>query len=112
MKNYCGLILVIFASVVASQNSQYTIESVAEYSLQRNCVQTCIGIDILGLPNNIGCPYPYLNACACRTDLQPSASTYLTQCVDLSCSSDPSDLSSAISLYDSYCASNGFPIVT
>jgi hypothetical protein len=112
MKIYRSSILVIFASVVASQNSQYTIESVAEYSLQRACVQTCVGPDLDGLPQNIGCPYPYLNDCACRTDLQLSASTFLTQCVDQWCSSDPSDFSSAISLYDSYCVSNRFPIVT
>lgn len=120
MKIYRSLILVIFASVVASQNnSQYTIESVPAYSLQRVCVQNCVGTDLgFGLPANIGCPADsccpetYLGACACRTDLQPSAFSYLTQYVNQQCSSNPSDLSSAISLYDSYCVSNGFPLVT
>jgi hypothetical protein len=106
----CTLILFCFASLVAAQNSAYTIESVSAYSLQRTCVQNCLG----GLPGQIGCPfsYVYLNQCACRTDLQPSASTFLTGCVNNGCSRDPSDLSSAISLYDSYCVSNGFALVT
>jgi len=114
MKIYRRLILLIFASFVASQNAQYTIESVPAYSLQRSCVQYCIGTGDGGLPGNLGCPNPNqpLNACACRTDLQPSASSFLTSCVNQWCSSDPSDLSSAISIYDSYCASNGFAIVT
>jgi hypothetical protein len=111
MKIYRSLILVIFASAVASQNSPYTLDSVPAYALQRVCVQNCVGTGYLGLPANIGCPYTYLNACACRTDLQSSASSYLTQCVDQQCSSDPSDLSSAISLYDSYCVSNGYPLL-
>jgi hypothetical protein len=112
MRIYRSLILVTFASVVTSQISQYAIQSVAGYSLQRACVQECVSSGYYGLPTGIGCPNPYLIACVCRTDLQPSASTFLTQCVNQGCSSDPSDLSSAISLYDSYCALNGVPLVT
>ena len=113
MKIYCSsIILVIFASVVVSQQAQqYTIISVPAYEHQHACVQYCIGGEAdENLPNALGCPSTYLNACVCRTDLQPSASSFLTACVNQGCSSDPSDLSSAISLYDSYCASNGFPV--
>jgi hypothetical protein len=111
MKIYPSLILVIFASVVVSQNSLFTIQSVPAYSLQRVCVQNCVFPGNGDLALNIGCPYPVLNACVCRTDLQRSASIYLTQCVDQGCFSDPSDLSSAISLYDSYYVSNGLPLL-
>jgi hypothetical protein len=42
MKIYHGLILVIFASIAASQNSPYTIQSLPAYTLQRYCVQLCL----------------------------------------------------------------------
>ncbi|KAN0073429.1 hypothetical protein V8E54_008649 [Elaphomyces granulatus] len=113
MKIYYSLILVIFASVVASQVSIFSINGDPAFSIQRVCVQACLGPGYTGVPGNIGCAYEddvYLNACVCRTDLQPSASSYLTKCVNSGCATEPSDLSSAISIYDNYCASNGFPV--
>jgi hypothetical protein len=108
MNIYNRLILLIFASITASQNTPYTIQSLPAYSLQRACVQGCLAGEY-AVAYDLNCPQ--LNACVCRTDLQSQVSTYLTSCVNAGCSTNPPDLSSAVELYDSYCSMNGYPIV-
>jgi len=82
-----------------------TIQSGVPYKTQRQCVQGAI--------NNIGyalnCPGSggYLESCWCRLDLIPLAYSYLSSAVPKSCSNNPPDLTSAISLYSSYCRVQG-----
>jgi hypothetical protein len=98
---YCNsdLSMIAFAASV-------TIERSNPYSSLRFCAQQCLagGTDGGGLPlpQAIGCSNN-LNACMCRADLSPSASSFLTTCVDSNCSGDMSDLSSALAAYTVYC---------
>jgi hypothetical protein len=98
---YCNsdLSMIAFAPSV-------TIESSGEYSSLRQCAQQCIwgGTDGGGppLPQAISCN-DNLNGCMCRADLSPSASSFLTTCIDSNCSGDQDDLSSAIAAYTVYC---------
>jgi hypothetical protein len=98
---YCNsdLSMIAFAAPV-------TIENSGEYSSLRGCAQQCLwgGTDGGGLPlpQVISCSNN-LNLCMCRSDLSPSASAFLTTCVDSNCSGDINDLSSAIAAYTIYC---------
>jgi len=84
--------------------------------------QSCFAYNFAGcstdaLGGALGCHAPLCspqwaatNNCYCRTDLQSVATSYLSSCVDKGCTvGDFSiDVSSAISIYDSYCQGNGF----
>jgi CFEM domain len=102
----CYVLILALASIGASQNPTFSIRSVNEYQLLRQCAQSCLWDDYL--QDDLSCPDPPLNACMCRTDLGPSASSYLTQCVNSECASNSNDVFSAVSLYDSYCVANGY----
>jgi hypothetical protein len=82
-----------------------TIFSGAAYSQQRACVQTVINSigDVLDCPSYGG----YLNSCWCRSDLLPMAFSYISSAALSYCSSNPPDLTSAVSLYSSYCGVEG-----
>lgn len=47
------------------------------------------------------------DALFCRTDLQSSASSYLTTCINSQCTTNSIDLSDALSLYNGHCGFNG-----
>lgn len=84
--------------------------------------QSCFALGSPGcsadaLGNALGCHAPECtpqwaatNNCYCRSDLQSVATSYLSSCVDKGCTVGDSsiDVSSAISIYDSYCQGNGF----
>jgi len=86
-----------------------SIQNQPAYNEQRSCVKTCIfgyapGGD-LGL--RLGCSPPLLNQCFCRADAPSRASSALSDCASSACTDikSPSlDISSAISLYNDYCA--------
>jgi hypothetical protein len=94
------------------------------FSSQKPCAQGCFvgdfgGCGIDGVANAIGCNYNYCgntigatNGCYCRTDLQSVAQSYVSSCVKSKCTVGDSDIdiSSAVSIYDSYCVANGFPV--
>jgi hypothetical protein len=101
-------IVLALASTVICQNPTYSIQSVNGYALLRACAQACLWNDLYNLPDKLNCARPVLNACVCRTDLGPSASSFLTTCVNSECSSNSNDLVSAVSLYDSYCIANSY----
>lgn len=86
------------------------------YKQQRSCAQSCFVTCCSGfsdvIANDLSCPGPVLNSCYCRSDLQAVAVSYISSCVSSACSSDTVDIQSATSLYQAYCASNGYSPIT
>lgn len=83
------------------------------FKAQRECARDCFAWngsgDLIGL---FGCRYPYQNECLCRTDLAPAATKHFSTCMDARCTVGPAtgDISTAISIYNSYCVANGFEV--
>jgi hypothetical protein len=114
-----GTTLVIFAG------STLSIQSQPAYTSQRDCVKNCLycgeywlqNCDATPLAAVIGCYDDQVDSCYCATDLQSSASSYLTECIYSGCSGDPTDVSIGVSLYDGYCGIGGatldnYPVIT
>ncbi|KAK3994300.1 hypothetical protein QBC44DRAFT_392820 [Cladorrhinum sp. PSN332] len=83
------------------------------FKAMRECARTCFVSNGSGdLIGQFGCRWPYQNDCLCRTDLAPAASKYLSTCCDAYCTVGPAtgDISTVISLYNSYCVSNGYEV--
>lgn len=125
---HCQKILVSIplfsASLTLAQGTTYeTIYSLDSWSSQKPCAQQCfintsLGCHIDEVAAAIGCEYNDCSAnygapndCYCRADLQSVAQSYLTSCVSAQCTVGDSsiDISSAGSIYNYYCSSNGFP---
>jgi len=105
-----------------------TIFSLPVFSSQKPCAQACFTTGPLGycfedmVGDALGCVTDNAcglgskalapNDCYCRTDLQSVAESFLTSCVQSSCTVGDSsiDISSAGSIYLEYCSSQGFPI--
>ncbi|KAK0634125.1 hypothetical protein B0T14DRAFT_86739 [Immersiella caudata] len=79
-----------------------------EYSALRICAQTCVdrGNDNSDLEGHLECgDQKILNACYCREDLRPKATTFLSSCIVTRCKYNNQDVTSALRLYDGYCSS-------
>jgi hypothetical protein len=92
-----------------------SIQNIPIFSSQRPCAQNCVWWDVTPinvealLAGSLGCQLsPIENDCLCRTDLQPSATSYLQTCVSTACNGNTQDIQSAQSIYLSYCSSNGY----
>jgi hypothetical protein len=117
------------ASALAQGNLPQTVFSLPVFSSQKPCAQSCFRsadwvfgcfVDMVG--GALGCAGGGVcgtgtiglatNNCYCRTDLQSVAESFLTSCVASSCTIGDSsmDISSAGSIYDYYCSSEGFPV--
>ena len=109
--DYLGIpvltILALQSAPVVHSASTVSIVSDSGYISERTCAQNCVWhvgvsddlITFLGCGNSDG----WQNSCYCRSDLQSSASSFLTSCVNKACSTNPVDLASAISIYSTYC---------
>ncbi|EWC46393.1 hypothetical protein DRE_04336 [Drechslerella stenobrocha 248] len=105
-----GLFLLSYIPSAASQGASATILEGSDYKNGRPCMRNCVYY----LGRNIGCDQ-YIDGCWCRADLQTVATNYLSTCIMSDCDQRTVDLSSGISIYQSYCAgkaSVGVPIVT
>lgn len=103
-------LLAILSRFIASDNAPYDLFSQTAYIQQRTCVQWCLMNDSYDeqakLAGYLGCKWDgaeYFSTCVCRTDLASSASYFLTSCVNSGCSGNTPDVTSAMSLYNSYC---------
>src|SRR5947209_19360780 len=82
---------------LTSADGTVSIDSLTAYSIQRYCVQQCLwlrpsdGNFALGEALSCG-PSPYQDSCYCRTDLAPSASKFLSSCVNKYCSGHTADI--------------------
>lgn len=110
------LILVWFSLLIPTiYAATESITGVPDYDLQRPCAKRCFyygsssdgGAD--NLAGGIDCDVdPIRNDCICRVDLQPSAQSYLSSCVNDKCDDNTVDLNSALAIYNDYCTSNGY----
>ncbi|PKX89396.1 uncharacterized protein P174DRAFT_57499 [Aspergillus novofumigatus IBT 16806] len=96
-----------------------TLTESAAYASQRPCAKRCFywgsssegGPDYLAI--GVGCQVdPIMNECICRSDLQQTADSFLRKCVSDKCGENAIDVSSAVSIYDDYCTSNGYTRAT
>jgi len=116
MAKFHGYILAIVAVALqwpsASTAAKFTMTDIPTFESMRNCAQICVTAPFGSLPVTLGCNYPYQNECVCRVDLAGVASNYLSSCVPSQCTVGPADadMSSMMSIYNSYCKSNGFDV--
>jgi hypothetical protein len=104
--------------VLSDASATQSLYSEDLYKQQRSCAQCCFkdctflstGEDLIA--GDLSCPSPILNSCYCRGDLQAAAVSSVSSCVSSACSGDTVDIQSATSLYQAYCASNGYPPIT
>lgn len=89
-----------------------TIDQSDAYGNQRVCAFGCFqDFNDIGYPiaQEISCPtFRVMNDCFCRHDLQQEAHLYVSSCINRRCSKNARDISTATSLYDNYCANNGY----
>lgn len=117
-------LLISLVMVAIGNNDPQSVDSLEPYAELRTCVQNCFFYDHLGctadgIADAIGCPFDCdghaLEICYCRGDVQVDVDFYLTSCVSESCTSGGDvldDLSTAVSLYGSYCRYHGFEAMT
>jgi hypothetical protein len=102
--------------VLSDDSATQSLYSEDLYKQQRSCAHCCFVGCGEGSPDliaiDLGCPTPTLNSCYCRGDLQAVAVSTISSCVSSACSGDTVDIQSATSLYQAYCASNGYPPIT
>jgi hypothetical protein len=107
------LFCILLQNPAVDADGTVSITAAPDYILQRNCATSCfywtIGIETFAnLASALSCNLsPLENLCFCRTDLQPSAASFLTRCVSSLCGSDSVDVDSATSVYLNYCSSDG-----
>jgi hypothetical protein len=119
-KNLISALLFFLSLTLAQPDAQETIYSLDVYASQKPCAQGCFvyyqnGCQTDAVAGAIGCQN-YCNSmapnyCYCRSDLQLIAQSYITACVKDGCTVGDSsiDISSAGSIYNYYCSSQGFP---
>ncbi|RLM00031.1 hypothetical protein CFD26_107873 [Aspergillus turcosus] len=118
---FVAIIVLLLACVLVAgiNNSPQTLASLDAYSKQEPCATSCFyeyqgacSDDLVG--SVLGCAQNCIswasNDCYCRTDYQSIATSYLYTCVSKGCTRGDSsiDISSATSLYDSYCSNLGY----
>jgi hypothetical protein len=104
-----AVILLQWASL--SMAAVFTMSKEPAFEVIRVCAKACVTAPFGSLPEKLDCSYPYQNECVCRVDLAGMASKYLTSCVSR-CTAGPveGDLSTMMSVYNSYCMANGFDV--
>lgn len=104
--------LILFVPTFVDAESSISLDALPAYTVLRECARECLYcpkcLFVMDVGSKIGCGEngdpPYFDSCFCRSDLAPSASSYLTSCIRRSCSSQPADITSAVSIYDDYCS--------
>lgn len=113
-----GLGLLLASLVLQAQPGQaaggpLSVRDEAAFKAQRECGRDCMvfngSIDLIG---KFGCAWPYQNDCFCRADLGVAATKHFSSCGTARCTVGPSDgdISTMISIYNSYCLSNGYEV--
>ncbi|OCT51484.1 hypothetical protein CLCR_08864 [Cladophialophora carrionii] len=110
-------IILIFATLrIQTSQAESTVSITAQpaFSSVRPCVQHCIWCGEYWLANCPGSAIGLNNVLSagldslfCRTDLQSSASSYLTSCIYSGCTTNTVDLQDGLSLYNGYCHIDG-----
>jgi hypothetical protein len=109
--------LPFFFLLVLTSAQVVTLDSVPELKDLRQCALKCYDAHDgalrdpgEGIASELSCKNPNApdNSCFCRVDLQSSAVKYISTCVDMWCSTNELDASSATQVYKDYCTSAGF----
>ncbi|KIM95637.1 hypothetical protein OIDMADRAFT_148728 [Oidiodendron maius Zn] len=114
--NYIADILILFlVTIGAAQNvdtATVSITGLAAFSVQPACVQSCVFYNSFDVADylvfELGCTSTIYNECYCTQIQDKSASTALSTCVNTLCKGT-TEISNAISLYESYCNGAGYP---
>jgi hypothetical protein len=107
------LLYLALASHPTQADGPISIQSEPAFGSARPCGQNClycgqywlVNCDATPLLDVLSCVD--LDSCYCRTDLQSSASSYLTSCIASGCSGNTVDIATGISLYNGYCHIDG-----
>jgi hypothetical protein len=109
----CSLMLLLLATSLQTQavntgTGTVSILNAPGFSTQRVCAQQCFGgscgFCAIDLAQQIGCPFPGIDSCLCRTDLTSSALSILSSCVWRDCNFNAADISAALGIYSRYCS--------
>jgi len=96
----------------AIDTATVSITAAAEYAIEPACVQSCVYYNSFDVADylvvQLGCTSTIYNACYCTQIADQSASTILSSCVNTLCRGT-TEISNAISLYESYCSGAGYP---
>jgi hypothetical protein len=112
------LLFLLLGPNIANADDIVSIESFAPYQQLRGCAACCfrecnarcyfvIGDVITCGHGDIYCGQDVHDSCFCRSDLQPTVTTYISSCVYKGCSSNLNDVGSAVYAYTEYCKSTG-----
>jgi hypothetical protein len=107
---------IIFHAAVFAQQTTVTIGSFNGFDQQHSCVQNCLRDWIAGDGEDVAwalqCDLPCANGCFCASTGATVASSFLTSCVNFRCLAGdlPSDVTSAVSIYDYYCLTAGYTL--
>ena len=89
-----------------------SIESDDDYLALRNCAADCV----TDLPSAIGCEdvgglyVKYYNTCFCNEGFIPLATSFLGSCISSACSGGGVDYPAAVTAYEDYCITAGYPM--
>ncbi|KAK5065379.1 hypothetical protein LTR84_001217 [Exophiala bonariae] len=113
LQPFFHLTFAILTTIISA--ATVTLTNLPAYQSQRSCATQCFysGFSSGGGPdrlaNQLDCSVdPIENDCFCRADLQDDADALIQSCVYDLCSRNTIDVSSAVSIYDSYCTAAGF----
>ncbi|KAK0724557.1 hypothetical protein B0H67DRAFT_550295 [Lasiosphaeris hirsuta] len=111
-----GLLLLLLLPLLTSAQAPaaFTLPSQPEYNLLSSCGKTCLfGSSDVWIGGRLGCSNPYTNDCMCRVDKAPTISSYASECNKNLCTlggDSRQDISTFLSIYNSYCAKNGYTL--
>ncbi len=92
----------------------FSLPNQPEYNLLSNCGKTCLyGSSDVWIGGRLGCSGPYTNDCMCRVDKAPTISSYASECNKNLCTLGgdvQQDINTFLSIYNSYCAKNGYTL--
>jgi uncharacterized protein (DUF2062 family) len=110
--NFVILLSLSTSALAASTTSllSVSIENDSDYLALRNCAADCVYL----LPGAIGCGnaggFKYYNSCFCNEGFIPLATSFLGSCISSSCDGGAVDYPAAVTVYEDYCITAGYPM--
>ncbi|KAK4182664.1 hypothetical protein QBC35DRAFT_457066 [Podospora australis] len=106
-------LLLLSHPIAGQQPPTFSLPYQPQYNLLSGCGKTCLfGSSDVWIGGKLECSRPYTNDCMCRVDKAPIISSYASECNRNLCTvGDPQqDINSFLSVYNSYCAKNGYTL--
>lgn len=98
------ILLLVPFHVLLVRSQTVTIDDSEAYGSLRSCAADSFGNNGYYVGRQLSCNWPAENACFCRADLQQGAIAFVSSRVASRCNGNDLDVSSAVSVYTSYCA--------